>query len=90
MQGSHNFYKNPVFTVGLSPEKNKTLTSVQKTNLQTNLHRKFRKKIDFRVAFSQGQVDAKWTGVYMFLKLLKENKHVNQLSRCNIYKFNIL
>lgn len=63
MQGSHNFYKNPIFTVGLSPEKNKTLTSFQKTNLQTNLHRKFRKKIDFRVAFSQGQVDAKWTGV---------------------------
>lgn len=55
MQGSHNYYKNPIFTVGLSPEKNKTLTSFQKTNLQTNLHRKFRKKIYFRVAFSQGQ-----------------------------------
>lgn len=65
-------------------KKNKTLTSFQKTNLQTNLHRKFRKKIYFRVAFSQGQVDAKWTGVYMFLKSLKENKHVNQLSRLNI------
>lgn len=41
--------------MGLSPEKIKTLTSFQKTNLQTNLHRKFRKKIYFRVAFSQGQ-----------------------------------